>query len=280
MPNVSSSRHFSNRVVPASTSQSQVSELQNRVRELEAKLEAANENKPPIAIDPKNDSVKIRGLETSHFRIDQADLTIESLGETIEDAMSLERITESMQGEKGSSIFDSSALTDSAVTVDNARMSIPAQTLVETAELRNGDALAQRDIKDLKVQPVEGNALKISGKVDKLIDIPFEVKATLGTEPGNLAVAKMSKSKLFKFLPIPGFLTQLALRVSGKSLEEMGAKVEGNKVSFDIDDSLPPNVRFQLNHLGTENGNLIIAGGAPKNPANTNRIPATAERRA
>ena len=144
------------------------------------------------------------------------------------------------------------------------KISLPGETLLKSTEMVGEESLRQNDIKDLRLEPSQGDALRIRGKVDKLIDIPFDIEGKLAVAEGNKIEFSLGKSKVFGVLPLPGLVKQIVARVAGKSMEEMGVEQRGTTFIMDADDFLPKQVKVQLTRVGTEKGRLVLEGTKPQ----------------
>lgn len=130
------------------------------------------------------------------------------------------------------------------------------------------------NLKDLVVR-VEGDHIVQTGTVHKLIDIPFEMTATLSVtddgwiriHPSKLDICSLDGEKL--------------LRAVGKTMADMldlsggkGVKAEGNDILLDPVASLPPpKIIGKITGIRVENGEIIQTYGPAGAPEPANLIP-------
>jgi hypothetical protein len=250
-------------------------QLQREVAELRAEVEELRQEQSPIRLDPQNDRMSIVDLETSDFHVHQLDLKMSSMSEMFDEYTSLEALLKAGMGE-GAGPIDFGDIRNEPLEIEKMKISIPGSTLVRSSEIVGSEDLKKNDIKDLDIKPQDGDILKIKGKVDKLIDVPFEIEGKLSVQEGNRIEFALGKSRIFGVVPIFGLVKRIAAAVAGKSMEKMGVERKGTSFIMDADDFLPESTEVHLTRIGTEDGRLVLEGASPEEvPASIDRAPST-----
>lgn len=240
-----------------------VGELEREILELREEVAQLKSEQSPIRLDPQNDRASIVDLKTADFHVHRLDLKMSAMSEFFEESTSLEKLLE-MGNSGGALPIDFDDLMTSPLEIEAMKISLPGETLLRSTEMVGEESLKQNDIKDLRLEATQGDALRIRGKVDKLIDIPFDIQGKLAVAEDNKIEFSLGKSKVFGVLPLPGLVKQIVARVAGKSMEEMGVEQRGTTFIMDADDFLPEQIKVRLTRVGTENGRLVLEGTKPK----------------
>jgi hypothetical protein len=251
-------------------------ELQREVAELRAEVEELRQDQSPIRMDPQNDKLSIVDLKTPDFHVHELDLKMSSMSEMFEEHTSLEALLKAGMGEAAEPI-DFSKMRGEPMEIEKMKISMPGSTLVRSSEQVGSDSLKKNDIKDLSIEPKDGNILKIKGKVDKLIDIPFDLEGKLSVQDGNRIEFALGKTRVFGVLPIFGLVKRIGAAIAGKNMEDMGVERRGTSFIMDADDFLPENTKVRLTKVGTEGDRLVLEGASPKKeePPQPERAPST-----
>lgn len=235
-------------------------QLLERNRQLEAELAKAKSEAGPIRIDPERGTLTIDGLKTADYEVQHLQVQVSALGGYLGKALSIETLLEH-QGQLPLPPTDQ--LAKEPMTVDALKLKIPAATLEKSSRRLGEDAMRRNGLKELSIQPEENGQLRLRGTIDKLIDIPFDLRGELSVAEGNEIHFKAGKTRVFGFLPVPNLIVRIAASLAGRDMEEMGVKQKGDTFVFDADDFLPQNVKLQLTRIDTERGGLILEGRAP-----------------
>lgn len=129
------------------------------------------------------------------------------------------------------------------------------------ARLLNGK-MKNSKVKDLKVSSDKGE-IKINGKVQKVISLPFEVKGPVTVTPDGKLDLHASTEKAAK-IPISGVADALGLnmqKVVGKG--HKGIDAEKQDVIFDPDELWGLPVHGQLTAARVESHDLLLTFGHP-----------------
>ena len=238
-------------------------ELQREVADLRAEVADLRQDQSPIRLDPQNDRMSIKNLKTPDFHVHDLALKMDSMSELFDEHTSLEALLKAgVAG--GSEPIDFGNISSEPMEIERMKISLPGSTLVRSSQQVSGDALKDNDIKGLTIDPRRGDTLKIKGKVDKLIDIPFDIEGKLSVHEGNKIEFALGKSKVFGVIPIFGLVKKIVANIAGKNMEEMGVEQRGTSFLMDADDFLPENIKVGLTRVGTEDGRLVLEGRAPQ----------------
>jgi hypothetical protein len=251
-------------------------ELQREVADLRAEVADLRQDQTPIRLDPQNDRMAIKNLKTPDFHVHDLSLKMDAMSDLFDEHTSLEALLKAGMGD-GSEPIDFGKIRNEPMEIEAMKISMPGSTLVRSSQQVSGDALKENDIKGLTIEPRRGDILKIRGKIDKLIDIPFDIEGRLSVHEGNKIEFALGKSKVFGVVPIFGLVKRIVANIAGKNMEEMGVEQRGTSFLMDADDFLPENIKVGLTRVGTEGGRLVLEGKAPEKataPA-PDRTPAT-----
>lgn len=237
-------------------------ELQREVAELRAEVADLRGDQSPIRLDPQNDRMSIKDLKTPDFHVHDLALKMDSMSELFDEYTSLEALLKAGMGD-GSQPIDFGNISNEPMEIEKMKISLPGSTLARSSEQVSGDAMKENDIKGLTIEPRQGDVLKIKGKVDKLIDIPFDIEGKLSVHEGNKIEFALGKTRVFGVIPIFGLVKNIVANIAGKNMEEMGVEQRGTSFLMDADDFLPENIKVGLTRVGTENGRLVLEGKAP-----------------
>ncbi|MCA9778640.1 MAG: hypothetical protein KC800_18055 [Candidatus Eremiobacteraeota bacterium] len=251
-------------------------ELQREVAELKAEVAELRHDQSPIQLDPQNDKLTIKDLKTPDFHVHNLTVKMDAMSDIFDENTSLEALLKLGKGD-GAEPIDFGKIQNEPMEVERMKISLPGSTLVRSSEQVSGDSLRENDIKGLTIEPRRGDVLRIKGKVDKLIDIPFDIEGKLSVHEGNKIEFALGKSKVFGVIPIFGLFKKIVACVAGKNMEEMGVERRGTSFLMDADDFLPDNIKVGLTRVGTEDGRLVLEGKAPeeKAPPRPERAPST-----
>lgn len=246
-------------------------QLLERNRQLESELARVKSQAGPIRIDPERGILTVDGLKTADYEVQHLQVQVSALGGYLGKALSIEALLEH-QGQLPLPPTDQ--LAREPMTVDALKLKIPAATLEKSSRLLGQEAMRRNGLKELSIQPEENGQLRLRGTIDKLIDIPFDLRGELTVAEGNEIHFKAGKTRVFGILPVPNLVVRIAASLAGRDMEEMGVKQRGDTFVFDADDFLPKNVKLQLTRIGTEAGGLLLEGRAPEHkPAATAHNP-------
>lgn len=237
-------------------------DLQREVAELRAEVAELRQDQSPIRLDPQNDKLSLKDLKTPDFHVHHLDLKMPAMSDLFEEYTSLEALLRAGMG-NGTAPIDFDKILKEPMQIESMKLSLPGTTLTRSSQQVGGDALVQNDIKDLRIDPQEGDTLKIRGTMDKLLDIPFDIEGKLSVHEGNQIEFALGKSKVFGVVPIFGLVKRIVATIAGKSMEELGVERRGNSFFMDADDFLPEQTKVNLTRVGTENGRLVLEGKAP-----------------
>ena len=251
-------------------------ELQREVADLRAEVADLRQDNSPIRLDPQNDRMSIKDLKTPDFHVHDLSVKMDSMSDLFDEHTSLEALLKAGMGD-GSEPIDFDKIKNEPMEIEKMKISMPGSTLVRSSQQVSGDALKENDIRGLTIEPRRGDVLKIKGKVDKLIDIPFDIEGKLSVHEGNKIEFALGKSKVFGVIPIFGLVKKIVANIAGKNMEEMGVEQRGTSFLMDADDFLPENIKVGLTRVGPEDGRLVLEGKAPeeKGAPSPERAPAT-----
>ena len=241
-------------------------QLLERNRQLEAELARVKSEEAPIHLDPESGMLTINGLKTTDFEVEHMRVKVSALSGYLGKALSIETLLEN-QGQLPLPPTDQ--LAREPMTVDALKLRIPGSTLQKSSQLLGKEAMERNGLKDLSIKPEGQSKLRLSGTIDKLIDIPFDLSGELSVAEGNEIHFKVGKTRAFGILPVPNLVVRIAASLAGRDIEEMGVKQKGDTFIFDADDFLPKNVALQLTRLGTEGGAVVLEGKAPEEKPST-----------
>lgn len=132
------------------------------------------------------------------------------------------------------------------------------------AKLLNGK-MKNSKVKDLKVSSDKGE-IKINGKVQKVIELPFEVKGPVSVTPDGKLDLHASTEKAAK-IPISGVADALGLNMQkmvGKG--HKGIDAEKQDIIFDPDQLWGLPIHGQLTAARVESHELLLTFGHPASP--------------
>jgi hypothetical protein len=112
----------------------------------------------------------------------------------------------------------------------------------------------------------DGDQLKLSGTLHKVIPLPIEVLATIGVAPDNRILIHVTKINVLK-IPFKKLLGSLNVSVSSmfKSGQVPGVEVNGNDILLDTAKAIPPpHIRGQLTTVRIENPDFVQVYGNTK----------------
>jgi len=114
---------------------------------------------------------------------------------------------------------------------------------------------------------VEGNEIKATGKVHKLVDLPFEVKGELSATPdGKIRIHPTSVKA--EGLPIKGFLHLFGIELDDviKAREARGLKFDGDDLIVDPErGGPPPMIRGKVTAVQIVGDEVIVIFGGSRN---------------
>ncbi len=251
-------------------------ELLAENRKLRGKVDQLQQERSevgPIQIDPSRDRLTVTNFKTPDFEVEKLQVGVSDLNRLLGDTLSLDKLLESRGGELPLPPFDE--LQDTPITVGELKLRIPGKTLKASALKLGEDTLEKNGLRDLSIEARPGDRLKLSGKVDRLIGIPFEVNGKLSVDSENRVQFKLEKSRVFGVVPVPRIVVSIAAALGGKDMADLGVEQRGDTFTFDPGTFLPKNVRLKLTRVGTDRGALVVEGKAPDPPAEPPRNPTT-----
>ena len=241
---------------------SECSDLQREVAELRAEIGKLREEQSPIRLDPQNDRMSIVDLKTPDFHVHDLQVKMSAMSMVFDEHTSLKALLKIGMVRKAEPI-DFEELRKQPLEIEKMKISLPGSTLVRSSQQVGGDDFEKHDIKELNIQPRDGDVLKIRGKVDKLIDIPFDIEGKLSVHEGNRIEFALGKTRVFGVIPVFGLVKRIGAAIAGKSMEEMGVERKGTSFIMDADDFLPENAQVRLTKIGTEGDRLVLEGASP-----------------
>ncbi|MGE0490856.1 MAG: hypothetical protein AB7S38_16735 [Vulcanimicrobiota bacterium] len=221
---------------------------------LRGELKKAQAEAGPIRLDPAAGKLVIKGLSTPDYSVDRLKVKTEGLGDQL--------ALDAFLADGRPALPPLEKYKDMAVEVEDLKARIPEATINRTATSAGAEALAKNGIQDLDIRVGEGGRLTVSGKVDKLIDIPFELTGKLSVGDGGSLRFELEKSHIFGVVPVPKLVLGLAASMTGSKLEKVGVRQQDNAFEFDLDGLLPPNIQMGLTNIDSRKGELIIEGGS------------------
>lgn len=234
-------------------------ELKLENRRLKAELEEAKAQRSPIRLDPDTDRLVVEDLTTPEYHVDRLEVSSPELGSLMDQSLSLDSF---LAGGK-LALPSLEQLKDAPLQVEMFKLRVPESTLNQTATRVSGEALQENGLKDVKIGVGDGGTLTFSGQVDRFIDIPFEVSGRLGVTDDGKVRFDLQDSHVFGILPLPKLMVRLAASMTGGSMEKIGLTQEGNSFFFDVQGLLPDNLKMQLQRISSQDGQLVLEGGAP-----------------
>lgn len=224
-------------------------------RELKAKLAELEAKKSPISVDPQSGALSVEQLSVGPLSIDTLQVRAPALRNATRE---LEKVETWVSG--GQDSFKQ--FSQGPVVVDRLKAKIPLPFVNSLMEKIAGDQMTRAGLSEVHLSQGEEQTLKVTGKVKKGLQLPFEVTGDLGaTNDGKLKFSLRS-SKLGG-LPMPNFLVSMATRLAGDSLAGAGVEVEGKDFTVDPTRLKPKNVIFQMKDLSVQDGAILVDGAAP-----------------
>lgn len=221
---------------------------------LRSQLKKAEADAGPIRLDPGAGKLVIKDLTTPDYSVDRLKVKTEGLGDQLE--------LDAFMADGKPALPPLEKYKDMAIEVEDLKARIPEATINRTATSAGAEALAKNGIQDLDIRIGEGGRLTVSGKVDKLIDIPFELTGKLSVGDGGALRFELEKSHIFGVVPVPKLVMGLAASMTGSKLEKVGVRQQDNTFEFDVNSLLPPNIRMGLTNIDSRQGELILEGGS------------------
>ena len=122
-------------------------------------------------------------------------------------------------------------------------------------------------IKDATVT-IQGNLLKVKGKLHSKGDVPFETEGTVGPAPDGQILIRAQKIKAIK-LPVKGLMDLLGLKLADliNTRKIAGVRLDGDDLILDPQLILPPpHIRGKVTGVRLANGEIILVFGEPGAP--------------
>jgi hypothetical protein len=116
----------------------------------------------------------------------------------------------------------------------------------------------------------EGDQLKLTGTLHKVVPLPIEVISTIGVAPDNRILIRVNKINVLK-IPFKKLLGGFNVSVSSmfKSGSIPGVEVQGNDILLDTAKAIPPpHIRGQLTSVRIENPDFVQVYGDTKEDLN------------
>ncbi|MGE0494530.1 MAG: hypothetical protein AB7S38_35300 [Vulcanimicrobiota bacterium] len=229
---------------------------------LKAELAQLKSHRSPVSFDPDHNRISVQGLKTRDFEICAFEARTEAVDTLLEQTLSLDALL-ARPGELVLPKLD--GLKDTPFEVDSFKLKLPGRTLARSAQAIGRDAMRRQGIKELEVQPMGGDRIRLAGSVRRFLDVPFEVSGKLGLE-GNKVRFSLEKAHIFGGLPVPRLVVELFSALTGKDLQEMHVQQRGQDFLIDTGVFIPKNFKMALTRIGTEAGQLVLEGGKPAPP--------------
>lgn len=231
-------------------------------RRLKAELAQLKSQRSPISFDPDHDRISVQGLKTRDFEICCFEAKTGAVDKLLDETLSLDALL-ARPGELVLPKLD--ALKNTPFEVEKFKLKIPGRTLSRSTQAIGGQAMRRQGMKEVQVEPLSGDRIRLTGAVHRLIDVPFEVTGRLGLE-GNKVRFSLEKAHIFGGLPVPRLVVELFSAMTGQDLQEMHVRQRGQDFPVDAGVFIPPNFKVGLTRIGTEAGQLVLEGGKPVSP--------------
>ena len=231
-------------------------ELQAENARLRSELREAKDSQGGVKLSSVENRLDVSNIETPDISVDKLSIeskAVDKVGRAISSA--------SLFQSKGKLPMESlKDLTQEPIRVEAMRVRVPDDTVNRMA-----NANGNKNLKGLEVEFGDNGQFNIKGKVNQLIDVPFELNGFIdNTEEGQIRV-RLGKSKLFGLITVPKLLQDMASSMAGKKLDKLGVKSTDEGLVLETASLIPKNVDFKVSQVTTKNGELVVEGG-PASP--------------
>lgn len=231
-------------------------ELQAENARLRSELQDARDSQVGIKLSTAENRLDVNSVETPDVSVDK--LSIES---TAVDKVGKAISSASLLQSKGKLPLETlKEISQDPVRVEAMKVRVPDDTINRMA-----NANGNKNLKGLEVEFGDNGQFNVKGKVNKLIDVPFELNGFIdNTDDGQVRV-RLGKSKVFGMITIPKLIQDMASSMAGKKLDKLGVKSTDDGLILDTASLIPKNIDFKVSQVTTKDGELVVEGG-PASP--------------
>ncbi len=222
--------------------------------------QTSSKETPELTFDCDSNTFSACNLKGKDIIVDRMRIQIDGTAESVTRLLSVEALA---NREDGLPLGEMVGLGRKPMKVKDFQLRLPEKSSTHFLNITKGEQLKKEGFSELQISYLPDNKIELTGKVKKLVNIPFDLKARVSaTREGKIKLTP-SKLDILGFLPVPKFLTKLLSSVAYENSQDPSIKQEGDSFLIDSQSLVPSNVSFKLEDIRTENGNLILEGGEP-----------------
>ncbi|MBI2264586.1 MAG: hypothetical protein HYU64_05385 [Armatimonadetes bacterium] len=201
--------------------------------------------------------LKMKDVRTPDLVVDEMDIHIEKGNEFIERLLDLSSLA---KGNGKIPLAPFYALQQAPKKIESFRIRIPQESASHALEAASGDRLAKEGIKNVNVSFEDENQMSLSGRIHRLVDIPFHVSGRISLGEDHKVRYSVDKMDLLGLIPLPHILRTLILALNDISAPKEGFQRDGNSYTLDLQSFLPEKTKARVDRAETEDGFLILEG--------------------
>jgi hypothetical protein len=212
-----------------------------------------------ITLDPTTGVVTAHNLQTPDFTVDDLRVRLPQFPSVLYQTLAIQPLaTASRQGTNPLATLQD--VTSGPMVVERMQVRMPSATVTKAAQALEGDSLQAQGVKQFDVDVQPGGKLKVSGRAQRGIELPFTAEGQLGATDGKINVA-MTGLRV-GIIPLLGPLRTLIMGVALSAAKGPGVQAEGsNSLQFDTAKLLPSNIHMQISSIDTGPGELTLRAG-------------------
>lgn len=206
-----------------------------------------------IHIDPSNDQVTLRGLQSDDLKINELQVSLPGLGKLVPDLLK----ASTFSNPNGSvQLPDLSRFTKFPMQVQTMDMSVNQKAINQVLSQQKVEGMS-----GLQLQIGEGGQLKLSGMAKKVINVPFEVQGRVSAAGGTKLRFDLDKTRLGGWLPVPKLMTNLFASLAANEMAKMSVTQQDGAFIVDMKGYLPPNVGLTIDEVRSTPGQISVRTG-------------------
>ncbi|MBX3169239.1 MAG: hypothetical protein KF760_17670 [Candidatus Eremiobacteraeota bacterium] len=207
-----------------------------------------------IHINPGQDQVSLRGLQSDDLKIDELQVKMPGLGKLVPEFLNVSTLS----NPNGTvQLPDLSRFARFPMQVQTIDMSLNEKAINKVLSRQKVEGMS-----GLHLQIGEGGKLKLSGIANKLIDVSFEVQGRVSAAGGTKMRFDLDKTKVGGWLPVPKLMTNLFASLAANEMARMSVKQEEDGAFvIDMKGYLPPNIGLTIDDVRTAPGVIQVRGG-------------------